>query len=355
MFSPYSIFAHGYAVCIILLSIFHNANVNADGFTSDGNIQSLIFAQKSVISSPNHNSALSFRINDTCLLISIYKPNNLLLKRPLYTHKLNNVLSAIVGRDSDCIVTKNFLIDTNLEYKSKLGESLNSNILALKLADDAHERSLLSNARSLASNTIILGYESHQSNTPNIFKIDTSGNFFQCVAVAVGYFADSIDNWFNTQGISLIKSLITKTSNTSTSTNHSNTNTSVISTNTTTTLTSITFTNTTILQSYESENITNESSLFNQNNELSLKDIKDNIKDDVTCDTTKDAIEFNTNSSNLNESIESNHSSSSIDSRTFNVHTAFKIAWSCLKHVIPEENMTEYRLEVATVSNHFYK
>ena len=139
------------------------------------------------------------------------------------------LLCSLVGRSADCLAAKRMLSKFDEDSLERTGQRLSAAQLSLRLADDAHDRSVNSGMRPLAYNALVIGRDRNNvvstsmvpaSTTadgtdeplPNlirrvdnidihcIFKIDVSGNFMRCQGAAVGRMSEDVERWMRTRG-----------------------------------------------------------------------------------------------------------------------------------------------------------
>ena len=181
--------------------------VSGAGFSADGSLDSLLNAQRAVIYNENECTSFAMRHHNASILISFYKSDPMQKVIPTSIFRLRKTIFSLVGRSADCAEALRIARNYDQQYYQRTGLHIISNVLALSIADDFHDKSLHQFLRPLAYNTIIIGKESNKFKSANIFKVDVSGNFFRCLATSIGFLSDKINYWIRNKGIDLMNKL----------------------------------------------------------------------------------------------------------------------------------------------------
>ena len=198
-------------------------------------------------------TVFSLRIGKAAVMVSV--SYNDILKAAghgtgLLFWQSSELLCSLVGRSADCLAAKRMLSKFDEDSLERTGQRLSAAQLSLRLADDAHDRSVNSGMRPLAYNALVIGRDRNNvvstsmvpaSTTadgtdeplPNlirrvdnidihcIFKIDVSGNFMRCQGAAVGRMSEDVERWMRTRGAYLAAQGITALHDTNSSSNSS--------------------------------------------------------------------------------------------------------------------------------------
>ena len=255
---------------LLILCTLMQAASHPSGFSKDGTLPSLKSAQNAVIgsneeikrfkeclrqrcessssSSPSTidedllslagdrlsaPTVFSLRIGKAAVMVSVSYSDVLKQGTGLLFWQSPALLCALVGRSADCLAAKRMLSKFDEEALDHTGHRLSAAQLSLRLADDAHERSVESGIRPLAYNALVIGRD--RSNVVStttigsgakdgtsrlvrtvdnigihgIFKIDVSGNFLRCQGAAVGRMSKEVERWLRTRGAYLAAQGIT--------------------------------------------------------------------------------------------------------------------------------------------------
>ena len=109
------------------------------------------------------------------------------MSSPLFTRLHNNLVAGVVGMPSDAQALIRVADEYVLQYFSEVGYDISGNLLGMKLADEVFQRSRTSSSPLVYNCLLMGGTEDSISQSSCMIKVDQSGNFFDCKAIAIGH------------------------------------------------------------------------------------------------------------------------------------------------------------------------
>jgi 20S proteasome alpha/beta subunit len=201
------------AVAILIAT----ALCQSTGFTKDGGLQQVEFAQNSVNSNVNERTLVAVKYRACSVVLDIAKRDTRIRKilqrdgrasAQSLGYFSDNVACLLVGVPADCERVRVLCNDIDSASRSDEGEPLSAPRLALLLADEAQRRSMEASAsRKLAVNALLVdtrpgsataGHSGYEYG--DIYIVDTSGSYVQAKAGCVGARAERVTAWLGTRG-----------------------------------------------------------------------------------------------------------------------------------------------------------
>ena len=184
------------------------------GFSKDGSIQQVLFAQQAVNRVDDH-SVLAIKYQSCTIITTISKTKSFISKLrtqsksftadvPLY--KTPRLHCFVVGNKADAQQGRALCGDLDSMCRSNEGRLISAPRLALHLADEFQRYSMGSNPfRRLAINALIVNTDlentKHTNNFGDIYTVDTSGSFASVKAGCIGGTrAERVNSWLNSRG-----------------------------------------------------------------------------------------------------------------------------------------------------------
>jgi 20S proteasome alpha/beta subunit len=208
---------------LIFLCLYCLLHVVLSGFSSDGSLQQIIFAQNAVdraSSGVDEPTLIAIKHEDCTMIVHIQRKVALRSKlqirsfddQPTIHFKNERLIAYLVGNKVDCQQGRVLCNEFNIDSQLRVGTQISAPRLALTLADYAQESSMGTVAsRQLAINALIVNLDSESaglsSQYGSIYKVDVSGNYFQCQSACVGANAKRVSAWLSTRGLFLATAL----------------------------------------------------------------------------------------------------------------------------------------------------
>ena len=184
------------------------------GFSKDGSIQQVLFAQQAVNRVDDH-SVLAIKYQSCTIITTISKTKSFISKLrtqsksftadvPLY--KTPRLHCFVVGNKADAQQGRALCGDLDSMCRSNEGRLISAPRLSLHLADEFQRYSMGSNPfRRLAINALIVNTDlentKHTNNFGDIYTVDTSGSFASVKAGCIGGSrAERVNSWLNSRG-----------------------------------------------------------------------------------------------------------------------------------------------------------
>ena len=180
------------------------------GFSNDGSLQQVEFAQHKVHHNADSSSAIAIKYRDATVLLRISSKKTRGESLRIPTDDRNafsnaHCMCTFVGEGADCILMQSLCRNFDREVIKSEGHSYSASRLAFRLADAAQRSSTgLSGFRPLAVNTIVIDTDMRKRQRTqfgDIYMIDTSGNFVNVKAACVGCKAERVRAWLGTRGM----------------------------------------------------------------------------------------------------------------------------------------------------------
>jgi 20S proteasome alpha/beta subunit len=209
--------------CLIFLCLYCLLHIVLSGFSTDGSLQQIIFAQNAVdraSSGLDEPTLIAIKHGECTMLVHIQRNAALRSKlqirsfddQPTIHFKNERLIAYLVGNKVDCQQGRVLCNEFNIDSQLRIGTQISAPRLALTLADYAQESSMGTVAsRQLAMNALIVNLDSESaglsSQYGSIYKVDVSGNYFQCQSACVGADAKRVSAWLSTRGLFLAGAL----------------------------------------------------------------------------------------------------------------------------------------------------
>lgn len=173
-----------------------------DALDMESYLSQLYAAQRVVDehSTPRAMVAVKFQSASVILTIQGSKHNHLARDPPVYKNR--NLLAGFIGREVDCRLLQQVCEDWDRDHFHENQEHLTARMLALLLADEAQQVSLVAAQRPLAVNAVLLDRTAGPG-SGDIYLVDVSGNYYYCRAGAVGHGCEQMNSWLESEGRAL--------------------------------------------------------------------------------------------------------------------------------------------------------
>lgn len=192
-----------FIVAVLLLLLVVSDLVVGNGFSKDGTIDQMKFAQNAVVGNENRRSLTAIKLQTCTVILDVYKQKS--SGSPLNSDISGSIMfenkhlrSLFVGKMADCQQVRLLCNELDAESRASNGVSLTAPAISLKLADNSQISSMEREPiRQLAYNALVLNTDTSDVSKGfgDIYKVDVSGNFFRCESTCIGTHAQQIGLW----------------------------------------------------------------------------------------------------------------------------------------------------------------
>lgn len=178
------------------------------GFTRDGSLEQITFAQNKVVGGGHGRCALAIKYRTCTIVADILERRQrrsvetLADQLRLHTYNSARTICKLVGDKADCSAARMQCSELDSDAHEEEGRCLSASRLSLGLTEEAQRSSMEGPAgRPLAVNALLLSCDKqNKGGFGDIFVVDTSGNYCRAKAAAVGCRSQRINAWLGTRG-----------------------------------------------------------------------------------------------------------------------------------------------------------
>jgi 20S proteasome alpha/beta subunit len=192
-----------YLWLLSLLASMQLLTCQVGGFSKDGSLEQVSFAQVRVFSSNEPRSVVGIKYRSCTVLIDILEKLRRTSTSVDTEECYNNgrALCFMTGDNADCAAARLNCNAFDSEAHAKEGRYLGAARMSLLLADNAQRRSMGFLGRPLAVNALVVNCDPRsRRDFGDIFVIDTTGSFYRAKAASIGPRSGRTDSWLGTRG-----------------------------------------------------------------------------------------------------------------------------------------------------------